>query len=74
MDYISKFAIGKQPCDNYTPSDDIFTGSGNEHECIYCKSQPGTVSFCENCRRDHHANGLESCCHEGCSCPKKAAQ
>ncbi len=59
-----------QPCANFRPS----RGSNehavwdNEHECLApfdgthpCADAGGTVSFCENCSRDHHSNGYQSC-------------
>lgn len=61
------FTTGQQPCQDYTP---MMTGNGyaewaNVHECFcgHAKGQDcsGTVSFCENCHRDHHSNGYETC-------------
>ena len=48
-----------EPCDNFTPTQ---TPLGiNEHDCFRCHN--GTVSFCENCNRDHHVKpeGYKSC-------------
>lgn len=55
-----KFTVGQQPCDNYMPKIDgnEYAMWDNEHECYKCD---GTVSFCENCFWDHHANGYETC-------------
>ena len=33
----------------------------NRHECVFCRDGIGTVSFCENCNRDHHNDGYETC-------------
>ncbi len=65
---MNKFTIGDQPCNNYSPERD---GNGygeqdNQHQCIYCAAadlHDVTVSFCESCHRDHHAEGYESCCY-----------
>lgn len=56
----SAFAVGRQPCQEFKPKRD---GNGygewdNRHECYRCA---GLVSFCENCTRDHHADGYETC-------------
>ena len=53
------YETGKQPCNKFKPADDLFTGSGNVHECYQCET--GRVSFCENCCTDHHTNGYETC-------------
>lgn len=64
------YTLGEQPCTAFRPSDDLFTGSGNVHECFApfdregprcAESHGGTVSFCENCNRDHHSGGYETC-------------
>ena len=59
------YTVGQQPCQNFRAQDALFNGSGNAHECLapfdgsrLCTS---TVSFCENCNRDHHRDGYESC-------------
>lgn len=72
---MSKFEIGKQPCDNYDPDID---GNGygqweNVHEC-WCDINGkgicgGEVSSCMNCNKDHHAGGYESC--KGCTSEQK---
>ena len=54
------YEIGRQPCQNFKPMRD---GNGhatwdNQHDCLHCE---GTVSFCETCSRDHHANGYDTC-------------
>lgn len=65
----SLYEVGNQPCQQFTPKDELFPGSGNEHVCAapfdgsaWCsETRGGTVSYCENCNRDHHSNGYESC-------------
>lgn len=65
----TKFTVGRQPCQNFTPKDDMFTGSGNVHDCAWpfegsgwcSQTHDGLVSFCGNCNRDHHSNGYETC-------------
>jgi len=56
----SAFLKGQQPCENFRPQLErneyaIWT---NRHECYKCG---GSVSFCEHCKKDHHANGYETC-------------
>jgi len=55
----NRFAIGKQPCSDFKPKQEWF--GSNRHECIYCRLDEVTVSFCENCVRDHHQDGYETC-------------
>ncbi len=60
-----RFDIGKQPCSTYCPNNNLFDGSANQHEC-FCKKPNGEycggyVSWCENCHKDHHGNGYETC-------------
>lgn len=62
---MSKYEVGQQPCQNFKPHRD---GNGyaewdNAHECIFCAVayENVTVSFCETCCKDHHANGYETC-------------
>jgi hypothetical protein len=67
----SRYAVGRQPCANFTPKDELFPGSGNVHECLAPFGAPieercavtrgGLVSFCTNCNRDHHQDGYENC-------------
>jgi hypothetical protein len=62
------YNVGVQPCNNF--ASDFITPFGNPlpHECIYCKTREGVVSFCSNCHSDHHDGGLETCEHNGCNC------
>lgn len=61
------FELGWQPCTDFTPRTGYY--GHNEHECFAFgprEKDPaaecgGTVSFCENCHRDHHAFGYERC-------------
>ena len=50
------FETGKQPCKDFKPQNDGF--GTNRHSCYKCDK---TVSFCENCNRDHHEDGYETC-------------
>lgn len=54
------YAVGKQPCQSLNRKTDGNPHAVwlNVHQCYRCN---GTVSFCENCYRDHHYNGYESC-------------
>lgn len=65
------FQEGQQPCQNFHPSRDHI--GTIVHECLWpfngsrpCCSQShgGTVSFCQNCNRDHHSGGYETCASE----------
>ena len=67
---VPDFRCGQQPCNDFQPTDDLFVGSGNVHECFApfdhdgvprCGESGGRVSFCENCNRDHHSGGWQSC-------------
>ena len=63
---MSKFGSGRQPCALFRGRLDAW-GGVNEHECV-TRGCEATVSFCESCHYDHHANGYESCPkpeHEG---------
>ena len=55
------FKTGKQPCDNFKPATEVneYASWDNLHECYRCKE--GKVSFCDNCNRDHHTNGYDTC-------------
>lgn len=72
----SVFAEGKQPCDNFSPTRDQF--GINVHECMWpfegdgprcSESHHGRVSFCQNCNRDHHSGGYETCASQIGSAP-----
>lgn len=61
------FEIGQQPCTEFSPQESYF--GHNEHECFAFgprQTDPtaecgATVSFCQNCHKDHHAWGYENC-------------
>lgn len=58
---LGKYETGQQPCRNFKAHRE---GNGyaewdNVHCCIYCKDN--TVSWCENCHKDHHAGGYDTC-------------
>ena len=69
---MSEFAVGRQPCKDFKPVDDLVTGGGNVHCCAWpfkgkdwCyETHGGLVSFCANCNRDHHSGGYETCAAE----------
>jgi len=52
------YKIGKQPCDNFNPSDGSLPDVMNKHQCFRCGL---TVSFCKNCHTDHHYRGWDLC-------------
>ena len=60
----NRFERGWQPCNNFSPTDDVLPGGGNEHEC-FCRKNGFScdlhVSHCRSCGSDHHQNGYESC-------------
>ena len=51
------FTIGKQPCNNFTP-EIMYIRNGFTHQCPRCG---GERVFCENCAKDHHKYGWETC-------------
>jgi len=52
-----------QPCENYKHAE--FEGdSPTPHECY--KGCGGRVYFCDNCKRDHHGGGYNTCISLGC--------
>jgi len=57
----SDFTVGQQPCNNFNPQIEYneYAQWSNRHECY--KHCGKTVSFCENCCRDHHEDGYDSC-------------
>ena len=66
-----------QPCDRFTSGDDGYYGP-TPHECFapfnepgarLCGEDGGRVYFCANCRRDHHADGYNSCRGRREPCP-----
>ena len=64
---MTNFEISEQPCNKYEAQSD-----GNQHDiwaniyqCVCpldgSKVCQGFVSFCLNCKRDHHDGGAENC-------------
>jgi hypothetical protein len=55
-----KYEIGQQPCSDLTRQWEANVHGQwlNVHECYRCEK---TVTYCENCRRDHHEDGYETC-------------
>lgn len=66
------FERGRQPCQTFTPADELFPGSGNVHCCEWpfektprCHDvSGGLVSYCTACNSDHHSDGYETCAAE----------
>jgi hypothetical protein len=57
--------IHAQPCDTFIDN----SLDSNVHQCPQCG---GIRRFCENCCRDHHDGGWESCyLHQLCVLKKK---
>ena len=54
------FTEGEQPCQSFMPQIEAnkYAIWENRHECYRCG---GLVSYCENCHRDHHEGGYETC-------------
>ena len=52
------YAVGRQPCDQLRRGEGSMPGVDNIHSCHRCDK---TVSFCDNCHRDHHEDGYETC-------------
>jgi hypothetical protein len=67
-----RFTTGRQPCDNYIAQMDGNQHAvwENEHQCYKCGGDV-TVSFYENCKRDHHQGGYETCVGQS-KCEEKA--
>ena len=67
LEPVSDFTVGKQPCATFREQDEGF--GGNLHECFgpYGPGREaeercgGQVSFCDNCSRDHHSRGWQTC-------------
>jgi hypothetical protein len=62
----SQYELGQQPCRYLIRGDaDIpALGHGNQANVHICPVCSGFRTWCENCRRDHHANGWETCKEE----------
>lgn len=60
MRYLVSFKKGKQPCNDFKGQIEHHEHGSweNRHQCYKCG---GIVSFCENCYKDHHDNGYETC-------------
>ena len=60
----NRFTIGKQPCQNYAPQIEQLGHAQftNVHQCSKCG---GEISWCQNCKLDHHVNGYETCAAKG---------
>lgn len=53
------YTTGKQPCNSFTPQEDVGFGY-SLYQCLKCDGLQARA-FCLNCLRDHHANGWETC-------------
>ena len=66
MSYFDEdYSVGRQPCQNLKRAPGSIAAApelANVHECY--KGCGKTVSFCENCCRDHHEGGYETCVPE----------
>jgi hypothetical protein len=66
---MNQFSIGEQPCKEYKGQIECngYAEWTNEHACFGFRQHKdgapcnSTVSFCENCYYDHHANGYDTC-------------
>lgn len=54
-----------QPCENFTDPTDS-RPEYNYHECFRCG---GIVQWCQNCHKDHHQGGYQTCI--AMDCPRK---
>ncbi len=59
---MGKFDMGEQPCDNYRGhlERNEYAVWTNEHQCMFCRGEE-VVSWCENCNKDHHQYGWDTC-------------
>ena len=57
---MSSFTKGKQPCSKLRPKQ-LQAGYDLIDDYHYCTRCTGKVLFCENCHKDHHSNGYETC-------------
>lgn len=53
-----RYTVGSQPCQNLKRGEGSFPGVANVHQCPKCW---GNRTWCENCCRDHHDAGWETC-------------
>lgn len=77
-----EYEKGCQPCGSYTPR--LTEYGSSVHECYSPRADgerccEGKVSFCENCRTDHHSGGYQTCAgtwhsrNRSIACPKCVA-
>ena len=51
-----------QPCADFKPAEICpHTGNPQPHECYLCKDENALRYFCNNCHKDHHSDGWNSC-------------
>ena len=66
------FDLGQQPCTAFRPAQTITEHGAwdNRHSCCgpqirhEKKECSALVSYCDNCHRDHHEGGYETCPQE----------
>jgi len=68
---VNKFSVGRQPCQNFKAQRESngYGSWNNVHECYgpwgderaHEERCSGTVSFCDNCKSDHHSDGYDTC-------------
>ncbi len=58
-----RFTVGDQPCQDFLRGDaDIAAlGEGNGRNLHQCPKCSGNRAWCDNCLRDHHDGGWETC-------------
>lgn len=61
--HVPRYDIGRQPCQDLLRGDADIAALGlgnrmNTHQCPVCW---GLRTWCENCCRDHHDGGWETC-------------
>lgn len=57
----NRYTVGSQPCQHLKRGEGSFPGVPNVHQCPTCW---GNRTWCENCCRDHHDNGWDTCTPE----------
>jgi hypothetical protein len=58
---MSAFTVGEQPCQNLLRGDSDALEPGNRMNAHQCPKCEGVRVWCDNCNRDHHQGGWETC-------------
>jgi len=60
---MQRFTTGEQPCAGFLRGDaDVAAlGPGNRMNLHQCPKCEGNRAWCDNCQRDHHDGGWETC-------------